>query len=310
MISVVIPAYNEAENIGDTIRDICKSLQKDRFEIIVVDDHSSDDTLKKVQGIPNVRGMRLSRRCGSMIALRAGIESAKGNAVICVSADGQDDPSAIPQMIQKWENGAQIVWALRKNRQDEPMHVKVPALLFYKILNTVADSDAGMNGIDLSRADFFLVDRKVAEAINSCKERNTSLFGLIVWSGFNQNFVEYDRKPRRHGKSKWNFTSRFNLAKDWIIAFSGLPLKVMVWIGFIIAFAGFSYALFILFFHLFYGHSVEGWSSLMVVTLILGGINISILGVVGEYLWRNLDESRKRPLYFVEKVINEKEQVK
>ena len=310
MISIIIPAYNEATNIVQTIEEIRSALltvkEVNDFEIIVVDDHSTDGTFDRVKALNDeqVKALRFSHRCGSATALRAGMHEAKGDALICISADGQDDPKAIPQMLEKWRQHADVVWALRHSRDNEPILVKLPALTFYKILkwlNSVQDSN-----IDLSRADYYLLDRKVVNAINECREHNTSLFGLIVWSGFNQNYVEYERKPRRSGVSKWNFKSRLKLATDWIIAFSGLPLRIMVWIGFIIALLGFAYAFFVLLFHLFYGHSVQGWSSIMMVMLILGGINIAMLGIMGEYLWRNLEESRKRPLYFIEKKSTDK----
>lgn len=310
MISIVIPAYNESVNIVQTIQEICTALAaiKDSkgFEILVIDDHSTDKTYERVAELKDERfkAFRLSHRCGSVIALRAGMREAKGDVVICISADGQDDPQAIPQMIEKWRQHADVVWALRNSRHSEPFFVKLPALIFYKILNWMTPEKNG--SIDLSRADFYLMDRKVVDAMNDCKENNTSLFGLIVWSGFNQNFVEYERKQRRLGASKWNFRSRMKLAKDWIIAFSGLPLRLMVWIGFAIALLGFAYALFVLLVHIFYGHPVQGWSSIMVVMLILGGINIAMMGVIGEYLWRNLEESRKRPLYFIEKKSTDK----
>lgn len=314
MISIVIPAYNESVNLSETIQEICKVFQMSEwancFEIIVVDDHSSDDTYEKLKAlmIKELKVLRLSRRSGSHTALRAGLQEAKGNAIACISADGQEDPKIILSMLLKWKNGADIVWALRKSRQDEPFYIKLPAQIFYLLLKWLANTSQADNGI-LSRADFYLLDRKVANAINSCNERYTSLFGLILWSGFKQDFVEYDRKPRRYGKSKWNFTSRLNFAKDWIIAFSGIPLKAMIGLGFAISFLGFLYAAFIMFTHFFYSHDVQGWASLMVVVLILGGLNISILGLIGEYLWRNLEETRKRPLYFIEKNSSEEEKI-
>ena len=306
MISVVIPAYNESANIQLTVNEIIKGLKSTayvkRFEILVMDDHSSDGTFEQVVNmqLPEVRGIRLSQNCGSYTAIRAGLNEANGDAVICISADGQDNPEAIPKMVEKWANGAQVVWALRKSRDNEPWLIKLPALLFYKILRWVTPKYISVSKM-ISRADFFLLDRKVVNAINTCKERSTSLVGLILWSGFNQNFVEYDRKTRRYGNSKWNFSRRLDLAKDWIIAFSGIPLRSMLWIGFTIAFLGLFYALFVFILHFTEGNAVEGWTSIMIVLLIIGGLNIAMLGLIGEYLWRNLEESRKRPLYFIEK---------
>jgi dolichol-phosphate mannosyltransferase len=307
MISFVIPAYNESLNIQKTIEDIIDALKlssnTSAFEIIVVDDHSSDDTFERVKNlnINEAHAIRLSRRSGSHTAIRAGIQEAHGDAVICISADGQDDPAIIPNMIEKWKQGAHIVWALRRSRHNEPWLISIPARIFYYLLHYMSPQQMSHPSIDLSRADFYLLDKTATYAINACKESKTSLFGLIIWSGFNQDFVEYDRKARRYGQSKWNFSSRLNLAKDWIMAFSGLPLKIMMWLGVFFAVAGFVYALFIVFAHFLFGHSVKGWSSLIIAVLFLGGLNICMLGLIGEYLWRTLEESRKRPLYFIEK---------
>lgn len=303
MISVVIPAYNEANNIEITLQEIIAHLKSEPFEIIVVDDHSSDNTLEKVENLhhPQIKGIRLSKRSGSNTAIRAGLREAQGEAILCLSADGQDDPATLSAMVQKWKEGCDVVWALRYSRKEEPWHIKVPAQFFYFILKWM--SKENLEQVELSRADFYLLDRKAAQAINSCHERNTSLLGLIAWSGFKQGFVEYERRARRSGQSKWNFKSRLNLAEDWIVSFSGFPLKFMIWLGSLIALFGFGYAIFILFFHLKYGHPVEGWASLMIAVLILGGLNLTLLGVIGDYLWRNLEESRKRPLYFIERKI-------
>jgi glycosyltransferase involved in cell wall biosynthesis len=306
MISVVIPAYNESQGIQKTIDEIKSALAKSVFatnyEIIVIDDHSSDGTFDVVANMrdPQVRALRLSQRKGSYTALRAGMAASRGDAVACLSADGQDDPATIVRMIDKWHRGAQVVWALRKNiaRTDEPFFYRWSAWLFYRMLK--AATRAENQTIDLSRADFYLIDRIVANAIESCHEGHTSLFGLIAWSGFRQDSVEYDRRLRNQGKSKWNFSSRWNLAKDWIIAFSAIPLRAMVWLGFAIGLFGIAYACVITFNHFFLGREILGWSSLMVATVVLGGINIAMLGVMGEYLWRTLDESRKRPLFFIE----------
>ncbi len=153
--------------------------------------------------------------------------------------------------------------------------------------------------INLAHADFYLLSRKVANAINQCKEQNTSLFGLIVWLGFKQDFVEYERRERISGKSKWNFKSRTKLAKDWIIAFSALPLKLITYVGIIAAVIGFGYALFILVYTLL-GYAKPGWAENAILILLSGGILMIMLGIIGEYLYRTLDESRNRPLYFIE----------
>ncbi|MBF0542600.1 MAG: glycosyltransferase family 2 protein [Nitrospirae bacterium] len=303
-LSIIIPAYNESKNILDTIIEIKSILETipeiTLTEIIVVDDHSSDNTFDIVVQLADeqIKCFRLSKRSGSHTAVRAGLTIVSGDAVIALSADGQDDPNSFREMVNKNINGAKVVWALRKNRDNEPWYIKIPALLFYKVFFSIGNIEN--NGIDLSRADFFLLDRVVINALNQTPERNTSLSGLIAWLGFKQDFVEYDRRDRKSGRSKWSFRSRMRLAKDWIIAFSGLPLKMMPVLGILIASLGFLYAVVVIL-NALIGNPTGGWSSLMVVALILGGTQIIMLGIIGEYLWRNLDESRRRPLFFIEK---------
>ena len=306
MLSIVIPAYNESLNIKATILELINVLSETEFsskyEIIVVDDHSYDSTFQEVKSFNSrkIKCIRLSRRSGSHIALRAGMFQAKGDIVICISADGQDNPNIFEKLIKKWKEGNNIVWALRYNRR-EPLLIKNFAIVFYKILQLLTNIKD--NKIDLSRADFYLLDKKVIDAINSCGERNTSLFGLINWFGFRQDYVKYERRERRSGKSKWSFRSRFRLAKDWIVAFSGLPLKLMSIIGFIVSSIGFLYGIIVLL-NAISGNPIQGWTSTILIILILGGLQMIMLGIIGEYLWRNLDETRKRPLYFIEDSTN------
>lgn len=302
-LSVVIPAYNESENIKATIEEVLSITDQipdvDTVQTIVVDDHSSDNTFNIVSELndPRISCLRLSKQSGSATAFRAGIREARGDAVLCISADGQDNPSCLPEMLEKWRKGAKVVWALRTGRTNEAKHIRIPAVFFYKLLNLLGGNVNA--GIDLANADFWLFDRVTVDAFNSCTERNTDIGGLIAWLGFNQDTVQYERRQRRHGKSKWNFRSRLRLAKDWIIAFSGLPLKLMPVVGFFVAALGFLFAIYILILYFTEG-SVEGWTTIMVVILFLGGIQMIMLGIIGEYLWRNLEESRKRPLYFIE----------
>ena len=303
MVSVIIPAFNESDNIRHTIGEIKDLIEKknlsEEYEIIVIDDHSTDNTFSIVKSFNDTRikCIRLSRRSGSHVALRAGITMAKGEAVLCISGDGQDDPNVLEEMLKKWQEGAQIVWALRKHRK-EPLLRKWFALFFYMTLEFLTSRKKSQ--IDLSRADFYFLDKKVVNAINLCPERNTSLLGLINWLGFKQDYVEFERRERKFGKSKWGLRARYRLARDWIIAFSGLPLKLMTIAGIFFSLIGFLYAMFIIVYAIV-GNPVQGWASTVVLILVLGGLYMLMLGIIGEYLWRNLDESRRRPLYFVEK---------
>ncbi|MFY7880416.1 MAG: glycosyltransferase family 2 protein [Lacibacter sp.] len=300
-LSVVIPAYNEAQNIPYVSKELIERVSElkeiSEFEIIFCDDHSNDQSLMAIKKLenPKIKCVRLSRRSGSHTAIRAGLKKAKGDAVLCISADGQDDPLILQKMIQKLNEGSQIVWGVRTSR-DEPFFSKQLALIFYRLLSFFVPNE---NKIDLANADFYLLDRKVVNALNNCPERNTSLFGLIAWIGFRQDEVYYIRRERMNGKTKWGLRSKLKLTLDWIFAFSGLPLKLISLLGFLIAFLGFVYATIIICLSL-WGYTTPGWAETTITILLLGGIQMIMIGVIGEYLWRTLDETRTRPLYFIE----------
>jgi polyisoprenyl-phosphate glycosyltransferase len=303
VISIIIPAYNEEKNLPQIIDELITSEtfhEEDDLEIIVVDDHSTDgsrELLKRMnQDDSRIGYIRLSKNSGSHTAIRAGLMKSRGDCAIVISADGQDNPQDLGKMIKKWREGFHIVWALRRAR-DESLIYKTFARIFYHILKSVSDSS--LNKIDLSRADFYLLDNRVVRSINRLKERNTSLFGIISWIGYEQTAIEYSRRNRKNGNSKWNFRSRMRLAVDWIIAFSGVPLRLITYIGLTVSLAGFVYAVYI-FFCSFSGVAVQGWTSLMLVTLMLSGIILLSLGIGGEYMWRVLEETRDRPAFFIE----------
>jgi dolichol-phosphate mannosyltransferase len=305
LISIVIPAYNEEENIPLIIQNIKDKILDSKlitdYEIIICDDHSDDftfDTIKQLND-NKVKYLRLSRRSGSHRAIRAGLNFSKGDVVLCISADGQDDVGVIELMIEKIQKGSHVVWGVRESR-DEPFFSKIFALFFYSLLKLFV---ANEKNIDLANADFYMLHRKVVDSINSCNESNTSLFGLIAWIGFKQDEVKYVRKNRIHGKSKWKFKSKVKLTLDWIIAFSGIPLKLISILGLFFALIGFLYAVFILFLSL-KGATTPGWAENVILILIIGGIQMIMMGVLGEYLLRTFDESRKRPLYFIEESEN------
>jgi glycosyltransferase involved in cell wall biosynthesis len=304
ILSIVIPAYNESDSIRHTIAQLRESIYQTPqiidHEIIVVDDHSPEplSIILRQEADPKIRCLRLSRRSGSHTALRAGLSVSTGDAVLCISADGQEDPMVISQMIEQWKQGNQIVWGLRRKREKEGFLYQAFTRAFYKLLALLTERKDCT--IDLNRADFYLLDRQVVNELNRLSENYTSLFGLIAWIGYEQAAVEYVRRERLFGHSKWRFRARLRLAKDWIIAFSGLPLKSLVIVGFSIAGLGFFFAVFTAIRTLVIGNPISGWSSLMIVILILGGFQLLTLGIIGEYLWRTLEETRRRPIYFIE----------
>ena len=306
-ISVVIPAYNEASNIKRTVEEVCSELASinsvDSYEIIVVDDHSTDDTFDKVASLNNkdIKCIRLSRKSGSHTAIRAGFAKASGDAAFFISADGQENPKAFSTMISKLQGGSTVVWGLRKERK-EPLITKLFALLFYKTIYLLTSS--GDSHIDMSRADFFLLDRKVIDTLIDCAETNTSIFGLIRWLGFSQDFVEYERQSRSKGKTKWSYSMRLRLATDWIIAFSTVPLKLTYWIGLATSFISIILAAYLFMGILFSDKPLEIWPSILILILFVCGIQLITIGILGEYLLRTLSETRRRPLYIIEDSAN------
>ena len=300
-LSLVVPAYNEAQNLQVLIPIWIKRFEilmpNHDVEIWICDDHSTDKTLELVKNFNDSRinYIRLSRRSGSHAAIRAGLSRAKGNMVLCMAADGQEDLAPLDEMMSLLDQGHHIVWAVRKKRK-ENLFVSFPAKLFYKTLSYLVNNE---KGIDLAHADYYLLSEIVVKAINQCKERNTSLFGLLIWLGFSQCQVLYERKDRLSGNSKWNVKQRFKLASDWIISFSGLPLKLMSILGLVFSVSAFLYS-FVIFVLWLGGFIIPGWAETIVLVLTLGGIQMLMIGILGSYVWRILDETRNRPLFFIE----------
>jgi glycosyltransferase involved in cell wall biosynthesis len=308
-LSFVVPAYGEEKNLQELIpRILSQRAEIPEVEIVVVDDHSADGTFDVVRSWaardPAVRGIRLARNAGSHMAILCGLSEATGEAVIVLAADGQDPPELAPRLVEKWREGAHVVWAVRERRVGESALTLAFSHAYYKIMNrwtTVQLPDTG--------ADFFLLDRRVVDVIANLPERNTSLVALIAWLGFRQVEVRYDKQPRASGSSKWTFAKRIRLALDSLFGFSVLPLKMASGLGLVYALSGFLYALLIAVNKLtdgrvFQGVAASGWSALMIAVLISSGTLMLVLGVFGEYLWRTLEEVRGRPRFVVEERVN------
>lgn len=304
LISIIIPIYNEKENIlllYERLSNVVKETSICDFEYIFVDDFSTDGSFEILKDIlkkdKRVKLLKFSKNFGSHIAYVAGLSHSSGNAAIAMSADMQEPPELVSELIKKWQDGYEVVWAVREEREESMMKVLF-AKLYYFIMNKIA-----LKNFPITGSDMFLIDKKVLDVIASVKEKNTSLFGLICWSGFSQSTIPYNRERRKAGKSKWTFAKQIKLAIDSFVSFSYLPIRLSSYLGFFISFIGFSYALYIIIKAIFYKGQVVGWSSLMVVLLVVSGIQLLILGILGEYLWRNLEESRKRPLFIIDKKI-------
>jgi dolichol-phosphate mannosyltransferase len=249
-----------------------------------------------------VKALRLARNVGSHIAILCGTEHAKGDAVTVLAADLQDPPELIPEMLDQWRAGNQIVWAVRKDRVGISRFDRVSSKLFNRVMASITGTKILGEG-----ADFFLIDRAVSEALQRHRETNISVFALLQWMGFRQARAYYTKQARLLGQSSWSLRKKMKLFVDSVVSFSFLPIRLMSMLGIAVAGIGFLYALFVLV-HSFAGNAPSGWTSMIVVVLILGGIQIIMLGVLGEYLWRNLAEARGRPRYLLEDSVGFDEQ--
>lgn len=305
LLSIVTPAYKEADNLPLLYKSICKVLDAmhQEWEWIVVDDHSSDETFGVIQQIfkrdSRVRGIRLSRNSGSHIAISCGLHNASGNCVIIMAADLQDPPEALPELLLRWQDSTQVVWAVRRQREGEKTSTIGFARLYYFIMRYLV----GIREMPATGADFFLLDRQVVDAFCQFSESNISIFALITWMGFRQATITYDKRPRLHGHSSWSIGKKIKLVIDSVVSFSYLPIRLMSFLGFFVALLGFLYACLAIF-NAIRGLPSTGWASLMTAILILGGIQMLMMGMLGEYLWRTLGEARHRPTYFIEAMIN------
>jgi len=301
LITIVTPAYNESDNIPLMYDRIAAGLDSEDFswEWIIVDDHSSDQTFKIAADLSEnddrVRAVRFSRNYGSHTALRCGFEAAYGDCVVGMAADLQDPPGLIPEMVEQWQGGAKVVWAEREVRLGEKGLPLVFSRLYYRIMRDMV----GISQMPPEGADFFLIDRKVVDALNQFKERNVSIFALISWMGFSQTVIQYDKQARQHGKSGWSFEKKLKMAIDSMTSFSYKPIQLMTLIGMLLAAFSFVYLIVVLV-NYFRGIAPQGWTSLMAAILLIGGLQIVMIGVLGEYIWRSLDESRQRPMYTIE----------
>lgn len=308
LLSVITPAFNESENLPVLYHRLARVLDEAgiRWEWIVVDDHSSDGTFEVISRLARsdarVRGLRFARNFGSHTALACGLHHARGACAAVMAADLQDPPESLPALLAEWRTGAHVVWAVRHRREGESATTVGLARIYYWLMRNVA----GMKEMPSTGADFFLADRRVIEAFREFRESNTSVTALITWLGFRQSRILYDKQARLYGRSGWNFEKKIKLLLDSITSFSYVPVRVMSYLGLLVALLGFIYAGLILV-NAAIGKPVQGWSSLMVIVLVVGGCQILMMGVLGEYLWRALEECRGRPRYLIEQQTGEPE---
>jgi dolichol-phosphate mannosyltransferase len=300
-LDIVVPCFNEEAVIEQTHRrlaEVARGIPVGRTTLIYVDDGSRDGTLGKLRAIAaadaNVRIVALSRNFGHQHALTAGLDASSGDAVAIIDADLQDPPEVIPEMVARWRAGADVVYGLRTTRQGESLFKRGTAHVFYRLLQTMAKAD-----IPADVGDFRLLDRRIIETLRDMPERDRFLRGLVVWTGFRQEAVSYERQPRAAGETKFPFRRMFSFALDGIFSFSTVPLRLASYLGFfvsVLSMTGIVYALYI---KLFTVGVVPGWAAQWIGTLFLGGVQLLSLGVIGEYVGRIYGEVKRRPLYVV-----------
>jgi glycosyltransferase involved in cell wall biosynthesis len=303
-LSIVVPLYNEADNI-DFFLDRTERVLQDlidplggSYEFIFINDGSSDDTVEKLlqhrDRNPQIKIISLSRNFGKESAMSAGLHYATGAAVVPMDVDLQDPPEILPDLFEKWLEGYDVIYAIRRDRHADPWMKRLTAFGFFRLFNQVAETK-----IPKDTGDFRLMDRRVIQALVELPERTRFMKGLFTWVGFRQIGVEYDRHPRASGNTKWNNRRLWKLAMDGITSFSIVPLRVWTYIGLMISFLALSYGAFLTIRTVVEGIDVPGYASLMVTMLFLGGLNLFTLGVLGEYLGRVFMEVKGRPLYLL-----------
>ncbi|MBC2389495.1 glycosyltransferase family 2 protein [Listeria booriae] len=300
-ISVVIPLYNEEAVIEQTytrLKDVMETLAMD-YELLFVNDGSKDKTLQLVQTLSfadkHVKCLAFSRNFGHQIAITAGTDYASGDAVVVIDADLQDPPELIPEMIQKWQDGFDVVYAKRIKRNGESFFKKWSAKMFYRTLHRLTDVE-----IPVDTGDFRLMDKKVYTELKKINEKNPFVRGLVSWLGFQQVALEYEREERAAGETKYPLKKMIKLSLDGLTSFSHQPLKMASYAGVTLSIAGFIYMLVVLFQTIFTATTVNGWSSIIIIQLLFSGFVLIILGMIGEYIGRIYDEVKDRPLYIVE----------
>jgi len=302
LLSVVVPVKNEEDGILPFVQRVGAILdgiaQDSGWEILFVDDGSTDATLAAIvaanQRDPRVRALSLSRNFGKEAALSAGLDHARGDAVIPMDVDMQDPPEVLPEMVASWREGHEMVFGVRRCRSSDGWAKRVTASLYYRAHNAVSSDKIPENA-----GDFRLMDRKVVDVIRAMPERNRFMKGLFAWAGFKQAAVEYDRAERETGKTKFNYWKLWTLALDGITSASTVPLRIWSYVGAVIALCALGYAGFIAFDTMVFGNRVPGYASIMTSVLFLGGVQLISLGVLGEYVGRILTETKQRPLYVV-----------
>jgi dolichol-phosphate mannosyltransferase len=308
-VSIVIPVYQNELNIAPTYQALKSELEKlsfFEFEIVFVNDGSTDNSWHELLQVYNadpehITLINLLRNFGQVPALLAGFANATGDCVIAMSADLQDPPAVILEMIEEWKHGHKLVVATRESRRDGILN-RLTSQVFYRLMRKFAIPNMPVGGYD-----FFLIDRSVVELLLQMDERNPFLQGQLLWMGHPPKLIHYERRKRELGKSQWSLSRKIKYFIDGFVAYSFFPIRLVSVIGILVFFFGVILSAIIVVQTILFGTKSVGWSSLMVALLMLNGLQMMMIGVMGEYLWRNFDETRKRPLYLIENINKSKQ---
>lgn len=304
LVSIVVPALDEFDNVPGLLARVSEftaTHPRYEFELVLVDDGSADGTASRLldQAPPTlpVTVVQLSRSFGSHQAISAGFRSCLGDCAIVLGADSQEPASLVTDFLAGWEGGSDVVWGVRRTRTRgwrSELPSKVFSSLFTRYANLATYPPEGPSGV--------LVSRQVLDDLNKLEERNRNVLALVAWLGYEQTRVEYDQLPRAHGESRWTRRKMVTLAVDSLIQFSSMPLRLCTFTGIGVAILGLIYAVVLVAMAIIGVRTPSGWPTILVVVLLLGGIQLTVIGVMGEYLWRAVEEARRRPLYVVRRI--------
>lgn len=304
-ISVVVPLYNEQEVILESYRRLRETMEQsgESYELLFINDGSADRTWEIACDLAredkNLRLIGFSRNFGHQTAITAGMDAARGDAIVVIDADLQDPPPVILKMIAKWREGYQVVYGKRIKRKGETLFKKLTAKLFYRTLNTLTDVH-----IPTDVGDFRLIDRTVCDALKKLPERNRYVRGLVSWVGFRQTAVEYTREERFAGTTKYPLKKMLRFASDALTSFSYKPLKLSIYLGTLVSIGSFIYLLVLIWQYFFTDRLLEGWTTPVCLSLLFNGILMIMLGIIGQYIGRIYDETKGRPIYIIGQKIN------
>lgn len=310
LLSVIVPVFNEAPVIQafyDRTTRALSAIPGVDYELIFVNDGSQDDSHERLAALarsdPRMRVIGLSRNFGHQVAITAGLDHAHGDCVAVIDADLQDPPEVIGQMVEQWRAGYDVVYGVRGDRAGEGPLKLLTASLFYRLLNTITKIN-----IPVDVGDFRLISRRAADQLRQLREKDRFVRGLVSWIGFRQVGVSYRREKRYAGQTKYPYRKMIRFALDGVTSFSTMPLKIATWMGYASSGLAFLYLVSV-FAQRLLGHTVQGWATIMVALLFLGGVQLICLGIIGEYVGRIFNESKGRPLYVIDRIVGAPEAI-